>query len=105
VQLPTNRSFGLLIGKSNSTAPTTGSSAYWREISFSRSSTRERKHPFPRDRIVLTGRTAINPFYLDLARLSVDTDRNDIAQVESDQMLAERPDVVREVDQVATGLG
>jgi predicted nucleotidyltransferase component of viral defense system len=63
------------------------------------------KHPFLRDRIVLKGGTAINLFYLDLVRLSVDIDLNYIAQVEREKMLAERPDVVRAVDQIATGLG
>jgi predicted nucleotidyltransferase component of viral defense system len=63
------------------------------------------KPPFLRDRIVLKGGTAINLFYLDLVRLSVDIDLNYIAQVEREKMLAERPDVVRAVDQIATGLG
>ena len=63
------------------------------------------RHSFLRDRIVLKGGTAINLFYLDLVRLSVDIDLNYIAQVDRDKMLAERPDVVRAVDQIATGLG
>ena len=63
------------------------------------------KHPFLRDRIVLKGGTAINLFYLDLVRLSVDIDLNYIAQVDREKMLTERPDVVRAVDQIATGLG
>src|SRR5271156_1031859 len=63
------------------------------------------RHSFLRDRIVLKGGTAINLFYLDLVRLSVDIDLNYIAQVERETMLAERPDVVRAVDQIATGLG
>jgi predicted nucleotidyltransferase component of viral defense system len=62
------------------------------------------KHSFLRDRIVLKGGTAINLFYLDLARLSVDIDLNYIAQIEREKMLAERPDVVRAVNQIATGL-
>jgi predicted nucleotidyltransferase component of viral defense system len=63
------------------------------------------KHPFLRDRVVLKGGTAINLFYLDLVRLSIDIDLNYIAQVERDKMLAERPDVIRAVNQIATGLG
>ena len=63
------------------------------------------KHPFLRDRVVLKGGTAINLFYLDLARLSVDIDLNYIAQLGREEMLAERPDIVRAVDQIATGLG
>jgi predicted nucleotidyltransferase component of viral defense system len=54
---------------------------------------------------VAKGGTAINLFYLDLVRLSVDIDLNYIAQVDREKMLAERPDVVRAVDQIATGLG
>jgi predicted nucleotidyltransferase component of viral defense system len=57
------------------------------------------KHPFLRNRLVLKGGTAINLFYLDLARLSVDIDLNCIAQVDREKMLAERPDVVRAVEQ------
>jgi predicted nucleotidyltransferase component of viral defense system len=63
------------------------------------------KHPFLRDRVVLKGGTAINLFYLDLVRLSVDIDLNYVAQVDREKMFAERPDVVRAVDQIATGLG
>ena len=63
------------------------------------------QHSFLRNRIVLKGGTAINLFDLDLVRLSVDIDLNYIAQVDRQKMLAERPDVVRAVDQVATGLG
>jgi hypothetical protein len=40
-----------------------------------------------------------------LVGLSVDIDLNYVAQVEREEMLAERPDVVRAVDQIATGLG
>jgi predicted nucleotidyltransferase component of viral defense system len=40
------------------------------------------KHPFLRDRIALKGGTAINLFYLDLVRLSVDIDLNYIAQAD-----------------------
>lgn len=63
------------------------------------------KHPFLRNRLVLKGGAAINLFYLDLARLSVDIDLNYIAQVDLEKMLAERPDVVRAVEQIAAGLG
>jgi predicted nucleotidyltransferase component of viral defense system len=63
------------------------------------------KHPFLRDRIALKGGTAINLFYLDLVRLSVDIDLNYIAQADRQKMLAERPNVVRAVEQIAVGLG
>src|SRR5580704_14668723 len=58
------------------------------------------KHPFLRNRLVLKGGTAINLFYLDLARLSVDIDLNYIAPVDREKMLAERPDVVRAAEQI-----
>jgi hypothetical protein len=48
------------------------------------------KHPFLRGKLVLKGGTALNLFYLDLARLSVDVDLNYIAHVDREKMLAER---------------
>jgi predicted nucleotidyltransferase component of viral defense system len=63
------------------------------------------KHSFLRDKLVLKGGTALNLFYLDLARLSVDIDLNYIAHIDREPMLAERPAIVRAVEQVATGLG
>jgi predicted nucleotidyltransferase component of viral defense system len=63
------------------------------------------KHPFLRNKLALKGGTAINLFYLDIARLSVDIDLNYIAHVDRDEMLGERPDITTAVEQVATGLG
>lgn len=63
------------------------------------------KHSFLRNRLVLKGGTALNLFYLDVARLSVDIDLNYIAHIEREEMLRDRPDIVRAVEQVATGLG
>jgi predicted nucleotidyltransferase component of viral defense system len=63
------------------------------------------KHPFLRDKLVLKGGTALNLFYLDLARLSVDIDLNYIAHIDREAMLRERPDIVKAVEQVAVGLG
>ena len=63
------------------------------------------KHPFLRDKLVLKGGTALNLFYLDLARLSVDIDLNYIAHIDREEMLRERPDIVKAVEQVAIGLG
>jgi hypothetical protein len=40
------------------------------------------RHPFLNRRLVLKGGTAINLFYLDLARLSVDIDLNYVGQIE-----------------------
>jgi predicted nucleotidyltransferase component of viral defense system len=41
------------------------------------------KHPFLRGKLVLKGGTALNLFYLGLARLSVDIDLNYIANIGS----------------------
>jgi predicted nucleotidyltransferase component of viral defense system len=62
------------------------------------------KHPFLKGKLVLKGGTAINPFYLDLARLSVDIDLNYIGNVDRDAALSERPEIVRAVEQVIGGL-
>jgi predicted nucleotidyltransferase component of viral defense system len=50
------------------------------------------KHSFLRNKLVLKGGTALNLFYLDLARLSVDIDLNYIGHVGREEMLSERPD-------------
>jgi predicted nucleotidyltransferase component of viral defense system len=63
------------------------------------------KHPFLRGKLVLKGGTALNLFYLDLARLSVDIDLNYIAHVDREEMLAERSEIVRAAEQIAAGLG
>ena len=49
------------------------------------------KHPFLQGRLVLKGGTAINLFYFDLARLSVDIDLNYIGQIERESMLLGAP--------------
>jgi predicted nucleotidyltransferase component of viral defense system len=63
------------------------------------------KHSFLRNKLVLKGGTALNLFYLDLARLSVDIDLNYIAHVGREEMLQQRPDVTKAVEQIAYGLG
>ncbi len=63
------------------------------------------KYPFLSGKLVLKGGTAINLFYLDLARLSVDIDLNYIAHIDREATLRERPEITRAVEQVATGLG
>jgi predicted nucleotidyltransferase component of viral defense system len=63
------------------------------------------KHSFLRGKLVLKGGTALNLFYLGLKRLSVDIDLNYIGHVDREAMLAERPDIIRAVEQIATGLG
>ena len=62
------------------------------------------KHPFLRGKLVLKGGTAINLFYLDLARLSVDIDLNYIGQIERESMLGERPEIAKAVEQIAKAL-
>jgi predicted nucleotidyltransferase component of viral defense system len=63
------------------------------------------KHPFLKGKLVLKGGTALNLFYLGLARLSVDIDLNYIAHVDREATIRERPDVIKAVEQVASGLG
>jgi Nucleotidyl transferase AbiEii toxin, Type IV TA system len=63
------------------------------------------KHPFLRGKLVLKGGTAINLFNLGMARLSVDIDLNYIAHVSGEEMLKDRPEIAKAVQQIATGLG
>jgi predicted nucleotidyltransferase component of viral defense system len=62
------------------------------------------KHPFLQGKLVLKGGTAINLFYFDLPRLSVDIDLNYIAHVDRDATQRERPEIARAVEQLAIGL-
>jgi predicted nucleotidyltransferase component of viral defense system len=64
-----------------------------------------RKHPFLRERLVLKGGTAVNLFYLELARLSVDIDLNYIGQLDREDMQRERPEIVKATDQITKALG
>lgn len=63
-----------------------------------------RKHSFLRERLVLKGGTAVNLFYLDLARLSVDIDLNYIGQLDREEMQRERPDIVKATEQITNAL-
>jgi predicted nucleotidyltransferase component of viral defense system len=63
------------------------------------------KHSFLQGKLILKGGTALNLFYLGLARLSVDIDLNYIAHVDREAMVRDRPEVIQAVEQVATGLG
>ena len=47
----------------------------------------------------------LNLFCLGLARLSVDMDLNYIANIGHDEMMADRPHIVKAVEQITTGLG
>jgi predicted nucleotidyltransferase component of viral defense system len=62
-----------------------------------------RKHPFLQKRLVLKGGTAINLFYLELARLSVDIDLNYIGQLDREAMQRERPEIIKATEQVSLG--
>ncbi len=63
------------------------------------------RHPVLKGKLVLKGGTALNLFYLDLARLSVDIDLNYTGQVERVGMLAERPLIVSATEQTCSALG
>ena len=63
------------------------------------------KHSVLRGKLVLKGGTAVNLFYLDLVRLSVDIDLNYIGQLDREGMLQERPEIVKAVDQISLALG
>ena len=62
-------------------------------------------HPYLRERIVLKGGTALNLFYFDVPRLSVDIDLNYIGAVDRAEMLRERPEVERAVQAVCSREG
>ena len=52
-------------------------------------------HPFLKDRLILKGGTALNLFFFDLPRLSVDIDLNYVGKLDRQEMLLERPEVER----------
>src|SRR5215472_8482862 len=64
-----------------------------------------RKHSFLRERLVLKGGTAVNLFYLELARLSVDIDLNYIGQLDREEMQRERLEIVKATEQITKALG
>jgi len=57
-------------------------------------------HPFLKDRLVLKGGTALNLFFFDLPRLSVDIDLNYIGKLDRHEMLLERPEVEKALEAV-----
>jgi predicted nucleotidyltransferase component of viral defense system len=57
-------------------------------------------HPFLKDRLVLKGGTALNLFFFDLPRLSVDIDLNYIGKLNRQEMLLERPEVEKALEAV-----
>jgi len=64
-----------------------------------------RSHPFLEERIALKGGTALNLFFLDLPRLSVDIDINYTGAVDRATMLAERPKVEEAIHAVCSRQG
>jgi predicted nucleotidyltransferase component of viral defense system len=52
-----------------------------------------RAHPFVKGRLALKGGTALNLFYFDVPRLSVDIDVNYIGGTSRDDMLADKPKI------------
>ena len=63
------------------------------------------KHSVLNGKLVLKGGTALNLFYLNLARLSVDIDLNYIGNIDREATLKERPQIVKAVEQISGGLG
>ena len=57
-------------------------------------------HPFLKDRLVLKGGTALNLFFFDLPRLSVDIDLNYVGKLDRQEMLLERPEVEKALEAV-----
>jgi hypothetical protein len=63
------------------------------------------KHAVLHRKLVLKGGTALNLFYLNLARLSVDIDLNYIGAIDRESTLKERPEILKAVEQISSGLG
>lgn len=57
-------------------------------------------HPFLKNRLVLKGGTALNLFFFELPRLSVDIDLNYIGSVDRQKMLLERPLVEKALEDI-----
>ena len=57
-------------------------------------------HPFLKDRLVLKGGTALNLFFFDLPRLSIDIDLNYVGNVDREAMLVERPQVEEALERI-----
>lgn len=62
-------------------------------------------HPYLKGRLALKGGTALNLFYFDVPRLSVDIDLNYIGAADRDVMLQERPKVEQAVQAVCAREG
>lgn len=62
-------------------------------------------HPFLRDCLILKGGTALNLFYFDVPRLSVDIDLNYVGAVDRETMLQDRPRIEEAVQAVCSREG
>lgn len=60
-------------------------------------------HPFLGSRLVLKGGTALNLFYAEAPRLSVDLDFNYVGTEEREGTLRERPEIERAIETIAAG--
>ena len=63
------------------------------------------RHPFLKGRLALKGGTALNLFFFDMPRLSVDIDLNYIGAADRDTMMAERPKVEQAIQAVCAREG
>lgn len=63
------------------------------------------RHPFLRSRLALKGGTALNLFFFDVPRLSVDIDLNYIGPVDRDAMMGERPKIEQSIQAVCSREG
>ena len=59
------------------------------------------KHPFLQGKLLLKGGTALNLFYLETPRLSVDIDANFIGSVDVKDLQVQRPEIERAVTAIA----
>jgi hypothetical protein len=64
-----------------------------------------RSHPFLKTRIALKGGTALNLFFFDLPRLSVDVDLNYVGSADVEGMKQDRPKVEQAIQAVCGRLG
>lgn len=63
------------------------------------------RHPYLKSRLVLKGGTALNLFYWDCPRLSVDVDLNYTGAVAAAEMRDERPELFKAIEAVAEAEG
>ncbi|MGD0665478.1 MAG: nucleotidyl transferase AbiEii/AbiGii toxin family protein [Rhabdochlamydiaceae bacterium] len=62
-------------------------------------------HPFLKGKVALKGGTALNLFYFDVPRLSVDIDLNYIGSVDKAKMLLQRPLIEKSLEAIFSKIG